>query len=265
MLGDGVYCSLTKAFPKYVKTAFRLLVYTGKTYKCTKQDDDRRVGGVNKDPNLRWQKDYASCWVPPQSLELNPSGLEENCIRSRNQIRILGIAKGWDLLAPNVQALTTNTEGANTNTLSDSEKKVLGRMRREVGESWTMIQVPGKSQLVLDVSARDGSIILWPRPKHGKESKDNQMFKIWHDFTIRSKLDPEKKICINKDGKTLHLAADESDETNKFRLKAYEGNALKNNNYSCDSSLYITAEIFKKGSSVVALDNSDKKMWWFTK
>ena len=66
---------------------------------------------------------------------LNKSGLEENCIRSRNQIRILGIAKGWTLLTPHVQAMTINTEGANTNLLSGMEMKVLGRMRREVGES----------------------------------------------------------------------------------------------------------------------------------
>jgi hypothetical protein len=31
--------------------------------------------------------------------------------------------------------MTHNTEGANTNQLSDYEKKVLSRMRREVGES----------------------------------------------------------------------------------------------------------------------------------
>ena len=31
--------------------------------------------------------------------------------------------------------MTTNTEGENSNALSDMGKKVLGRMRREVGES----------------------------------------------------------------------------------------------------------------------------------
>ena len=68
-------------------------------------------------------------------LSLNPSGLEENCIKSRNQIRILGIAKGFDQLPPHVQAMTTNTEGENTNTLSRKEKEILKRMRCEVGES----------------------------------------------------------------------------------------------------------------------------------
>ena len=72
---------------------------------------------------------------PNQQFSLNKSGLEENCIRSRNQIRILGIAKGWDLLPSNIQDMTTNTEGMNNCLLSDLEKKVLDRMRREVGES----------------------------------------------------------------------------------------------------------------------------------
>jgi hypothetical protein len=65
---------------------------------------------------------------------MNASGLEENCIRSRNQIRILGIAKGWDLLSPKVQAMTTNAEGKTANALSDREKIVLTRLRCEVGE-----------------------------------------------------------------------------------------------------------------------------------
>ena len=74
-------------------------------------------------------------------FSLNTSGLEENCIKSRNQIRILGIAKGFDQLPPHVQAMTTNTEGENTNTLSRKEKTILKRMRCEVGESEYCIRI----------------------------------------------------------------------------------------------------------------------------
>ena len=49
-----------QAYPKYGKAAFRVLVYTGKTYKCTTQADPLRT---------TWQKEYASCWVPPNSTE----------------------------------------------------------------------------------------------------------------------------------------------------------------------------------------------------
>lgn len=264
MLGDGIYCSLTikKAYPRYGDVAFRLLVYTGKTYRCTQQNDEQRVGGPNNDPNLRWQKNYASCWVPPNSKDLNPSGLEENCIRGRNQIRILGIAKGWDKLDAHVQALGTNTEGANTNQLSDDEMKVLSKMRGEVGESWTMIEAP-ETGLVLDVSKRDEKIILWNKPRKGQPRKDNQLFKIWHDRTIRSKLDPEKKICVSKeDGEKLCLANDATDETNMFRFKFYEQGCLKNNNWSSDTSLYITAKDFKRGENVLALPASPQE-WCF--
>jgi len=252
MLGDGIYCSLTikKCGPKYGDVIFRLLVYTGRTYKCTAQADPRRVGGPNAE---RWQTDYASCWVPPNSTDLNPSGLEENCIRSRNQIRILGIAKGWDKLAPNVQDLTTNTELANANQLSDNEEKILSQMRGEVGESWTMIELPHKN-LVLDVSKRDGKIILWTKPKKGQRMKDNQLFKINNvDRTIRSKLDPEKKICISEDGEKLCLAKDPTDESNAFRLRPYEENALCNWSTNTANSSYICVETEKRGENVLAL------------
>jgi len=260
MLGDGIYCSLDihKAWPRYGNVAFRLLVYTGKTYKCTQQNDERRVGGPNNDGNLRWQKDFASCWVPPKSYELNPSGLEENCIRSRNQIRILGIAEGWDKLDPRVQAKTHNTEEAKSSQLSYYEKKVLSRLRREVGESWTMIEAPDTG-LVLDVSKKDKKIILWKKPKKGDPRKDNQLFKIWHDGTIRSKLDTKKKICVSKqDGKTLCIADDRTDRTNIFKFKFYEDGCLKNN------KLYVTANNFKRGESALALPTSPHR-WWFNK
>jgi hypothetical protein len=87
---------------------------------------------------------------------------------------------------------------------------------------------------------------------------------VWHDYTIRSKLDLEKKICIMKDGKTLCLASDETDETNQFRLKPYEGNALKNHNYSANPYLYITAQVCKKGANAVAIEGT-AQTWWFTK
>ena len=51
---------------------------------------------------------------------------------------------------------------------------------------------------------------------------------VWHDGTIRSKLDPEKKICIRgSDGETLYLGDDDTEEVNKFCLKVYHKNIIK--------------------------------------
>jgi len=242
-LGAGIYCSLTmdKA-SDYGNTIFRLLVYPGKTFNATSGSQ-----------HSSWQDEFSSAWIPPST-----STLEENCIRSGNQIRILGIAEGWANLSSQVQAMTINCEGATSNQLSGPEKKVLGRMRREVGESWTMIQAPGKSDLVLDVSARDESIILWTRPKMGEKSKDNQLFKVWHDFTIRSKLNQKKKICMKKD-KTLCISNDDTDLNNQFTVQPYEGGAIKNG-----ANVYISAKDLKKGGKVVAV-GAKPQTWWFTK
>lgn len=256
MLGDGIYCSLDiQKAQNYGSTVFRLLVYPGKTYECSTHDDPKRVGGSARDPSVRWQADYAAAWVPPGSYKFNSKGLEENCVRSRSQISILGIAKGWANLSSQAQALTINTEGTNTQTLSHRENIVLKRMRCEVGESWTLLQVAGSRDLVMDVSRKNGNVILWSKGGKGaKDRKDNQLFKVWHDNTIRCKLDPSKKLCI-KDTKTLYLGKDDTKDENQFQLCVFDANIIRNNNNSLAPSLHITVTDLKKGSSVVALEN----------
>ena len=53
-------------------------------------------------------------------------------------------------------------------------------------------------------------------------------FQVWHDRTIRCKMDPERKICIRSgDGETLYLGDNNTKEENMFRLKVYEENIIK--------------------------------------
>ena len=55
----------------------------------------------NGDGGGTWRQGYDSAWV-----QRNPTS-EENCIRSPNQIRILGVCRGWDLLSAATRAKTT--------------------------------------------------------------------------------------------------------------------------------------------------------------
>ena len=82
------------------KVVLELYVNTGRQYICRRQDDPLRT---------RWQRrGYDSCWVPPGSYEynfqsnfsleiigilfsLNPSGLEEHCIRDPDSIQIIKV------------------------------------------------------------------------------------------------------------------------------------------------------------------------------
>jgi len=125
MLGEGIYCSrnIDKAYPNYGEVVFRLLVYAGKVYKCTRQDDPNRKS---------WHATHASAWVPPGSVKLNPAGLEENCVRDANMIRILGIAEGYGKLSKSAKLNTTNCEDFSTTGLHNAnERGVLQRMIQE--------------------------------------------------------------------------------------------------------------------------------------
>ncbi len=112
MLGKGIYVSFD--FDKAAKNGnvvFKLLVYAGMVCKI-----DRRGHPMQK----AWQAKFDSAWVPPHS-GVNPSGQQvlvlantyimiheltvlspskENCIKDNNQIHILGVCRGYNLLSP---------------------------------------------------------------------------------------------------------------------------------------------------------------------
>jgi len=88
MLGPGVYCSrdLRKA-RRYGGVVLRLCVHLGRVITIDRQGHplqriwQTQVGGS-----------FDAAWVPPNSGVV-PSGLEENCVRSPDQIVILGRVK----------------------------------------------------------------------------------------------------------------------------------------------------------------------------
>ena len=50
---------------------------------------------------------------------------------------------------------------------------------------------------------------------------------MWHDKTIRCKLDPEKILSVRSDGKTLFLSKEPKSSKSTFHVKVYEGNIIK--------------------------------------
>ena len=99
MLGEGIYVAkdLVKALP-YGPVTFKLLVYTGRIIRIDHQGHRRQK---------TWQSNFNSAWVPPHCGMVR-SGLQENCIRDPEQIRILGVVRGYDLLSPRAQSRTTD-------------------------------------------------------------------------------------------------------------------------------------------------------------
>lgn len=99
MLGEGIYVAkdLRKALP-YGPITFKLLVSTGRIIKI-----DRQGHPMQKS----WQHQYNSAWVPP-NCGMVQSGLQENCIRDPQQIMILGVIRGFDLLSPRAKRMTND-------------------------------------------------------------------------------------------------------------------------------------------------------------
>ena len=94
MFGKGVYVSrdIRKTFwytedkkdGKGPGACFKLLVYTGKTKTMTEVDN---LGS--------WRSEFDSAYLPPNN-DVVKSKREETCLRSAKQVRILGIAYGFD-------------------------------------------------------------------------------------------------------------------------------------------------------------------------
>ena len=87
MLGAGIYVSrsIEKA-AAYGDTVLKLLVYPGHTCKINRQGHPLQK---------TWHGDYSSAWVPPDCGMVD-SGLEENFIKSTDQIKVVGTLGYWD-------------------------------------------------------------------------------------------------------------------------------------------------------------------------
>ena len=115
MLGDGIYVSSTIAkAKKFGDVTLKLLVYPGRI--CV-------INRKNHPLQKSWQSNYGSAWVPHNTQGLarlqvfnkteftslksyNQHILQENCVKSPDQIEILGVCRGYDLLDIQTKQIT---------------------------------------------------------------------------------------------------------------------------------------------------------------
>ena len=68
----------------------------------------KKITDANDPLAKTWSRKYDSAWVPPQcNLRMIPSGMEENCVKSTKQVRVLGICRGWENLSGAAKRKTT--------------------------------------------------------------------------------------------------------------------------------------------------------------
>ncbi len=82
----------------YGPVVLRLLVYLGRVAKITCQGHPLQKS---------WHAFYGTAWVPP-NCGMVPSGLEENCIKSPGQVKVLGVSRGFSYLDYDERAMTRN-------------------------------------------------------------------------------------------------------------------------------------------------------------
>ena len=89
----------------------------------------------SKDPMAKtWSRKYDSAYIPPGSCPDIPSGRPENCMRSNDQIKILGACRGWENLSGSVQAKTTRVRP--TSKLGGREGKWLQEFIEKIEEKY---------------------------------------------------------------------------------------------------------------------------------
>ena len=139
-LGDGLYVSRDiHKTQLYGTVCFKLLVYPGKTFV---------VGNdTTKEERTSWQSEYSSAWIPPNN-NIHPSGLEETCVKSPSQVRVLGIAYGHELLDFNTQSMIKNQFGT-ADHLDPDENRTLDAMLEQLGIIYSNFVHLG-SQLLLE-------------------------------------------------------------------------------------------------------------------
>ena len=115
LLGPGIYVSRdinkTRA---YGGVCFKLLVYTGKTVTVDAADNQGS-----------WRSSFDSAYLPPNNRVVK-SRREETCVKSSDQVKILGIAYGYHESGVR-SGVIRNLEGTNDD-LDREEKMVLENM-----------------------------------------------------------------------------------------------------------------------------------------
>ena len=141
LLGDGLYVSrdIYKT-QDYGEVCFKLLVYPGRTFVVENgtPEEERKRG---------WQQEFSSAWLIPRN-NVHPSGLEETCVKSTAQVRILGIAYGYEKLDFNTQCGIKNCFGT-SDELDPDDNRVLDAMLEDLGIIYSLFVHQG-SKLMLE-------------------------------------------------------------------------------------------------------------------
>jgi len=204
LLGDGMYVSrdINKSL-NYGEVCFKLLVYPGKTFRV----DDSTPELERKN----WQQEYSSAWLVPNS-RVHPSGLEETCVKSSAQVRIVGIACGYEKLDFNTQASVKDCFGTGDN-LDPDDNRLLDLMLEDLGIIYSTF-VHTSSQLLLEAYG-NGRVGLgeW-------NGYDNQLWSRTWDCCLENKATGEVLTLDDEDeNEPIMRAVDQiGDKTQKWRL-----------------------------------------------
>jgi len=173
-LGNGLYVS--KDIEKtlgYGDVCFKLLVYPGKSCVVTHDTDPMRT---------RWHQDHSSAWIPANCGYFRgnpPTDKEETCVKSSDQVRILGIAYGHELLDYETRRRLDNLFGTADN-LGKYETRVLDDMIENLGIVYSsFVHMP--SALFLEVDRNDTLLLTdWT-------GRDDQLWSRTWDSCIENK------------------------------------------------------------------------------
>ncbi|XP_023322799.1 uncharacterized protein LOC111697135 [Eurytemora carolleeae] len=199
VLGNGLYVSrdLNKSAP-YGPVTFKLLVYPGKTKTIQRSDDPLKTS---------WHKEFSAAWIPPHN-SVTPAGLEETCVKSAAQVRILGVVRGWEYLEPYTKGRLKNDAGT-SDRLDLQDNKVLEDMIEQLGIVYSSLVNLDQNKFL---EARGGQVYL----TEWNGSAEQQWSRTW-DNCLEQKA---SGLVLTLDGGSLILdeVNPQTDSRQKWRL-----------------------------------------------
>jgi len=200
VLGCGVYVSRDIAKASiYGRITFKMLVYPGKTKTIIDKDDPLRTS---------WQTEFSSAWIPPNNV-VAPGGMEETCVKSSAQVRILGIARGWEYLPLNMRHKLKNVTGSG-DKLDKREDVVLEHMLEKLGIAYSSLVNISKQRFL---EARRGRIYLAEY-----SGADRQLWSRTWDNCLENKDTGETLTSVGDDAVTLQEVNMQLDRRQKWRI-----------------------------------------------
>ena len=121
---------------------------------------------------LKWHQEYSSAWVPANSFrgfQYNRNNLEETCVKSTTQVRVLGISYGHELLGGHIKDQLRNQFGQ-MDSMDKQDNDVLKNMVEDLGVIYSSF-VHSSTSLFLECSESSGYVRLgdWT-------GRDNQLW-----------------------------------------------------------------------------------------